>query len=65
MAKRPAMRGKRHITSVTLDPDQMEDIDRHAESQRSSRSAVIRQAVQLFLIVNPRPTTHTDERQAA
>ena len=59
------MRGNRQITSVTLDPDQMEAIDRHAEAQRSSRSAVIRQAVQLFLIVNRAPAPQDDVAEAA
>lgn len=63
--KLPSRHGKRHITTVTLDADQLIELDLHAEAQLSSRSAVIRQAVKLFLIVNRSHVVRDDEPAVA
>ena len=56
------------LVSATIDPDQVEALDRMATAQRTSRAHLLRQAIDLYLLVNRSATTssvHTDERDAA
>lgn len=52
--------GRRAITSVTLDLDQVAVLDRIAKEQRISRSSVVRQAIQVFVRLN----AHDGERES-
>lgn len=49
-------RGTRLQMSVTLDPDQVSAIDRLATLKRTSRAAIIRQALDFFVAANNRQT---------
>lgn len=47
--------GRRYQVTVILDPDQIAEIDRLAEQQRTSRAAVLRVAVDAYLATRPAP----------
>lgn len=51
-------RGNKLLITVTIDPDQVQAIDRLADERRTSRSQVVREAVNLFL-------AREQEREAA
>lgn len=47
-------------TSVALDYDQLEKLDRIVQRRRTHRSVLLREAVDLFLAVNSRDTAISD-----
>lgn len=57
IASTPFQRGKKVIFSVQLDIDQCEAIDLLSTKRRTSRSAVIREAVDLYLAENTSETS--------
>ena len=56
--------GRRLKISITIDPDQVRAIDDMATRERSSRAALFRRAIDLFLLTNI-TDSDTDEREAA
>jgi len=42
-------RGRRLLITVLIDPDQVYRLDRLAQARRTSRSAVIREAIEILL----------------
>lgn len=44
-----AMRGNRLVINLTLDPDQVAAVDEVADNRRTSRAAIVREAVDFFL----------------
>lgn len=58
------MAGSRLKISITIDPDQVQAIDDMATRERTSRAALFRRALDLFLVENI-SDSNTDERQAA
>lgn len=44
--------GKKYQASVILDPDQMDAIDAMVHERRTTRAAILREAVDTFLAVN-------------
>ena len=43
------MRGNKLMVSVLFDPDQIEALDDYAEQRRTSRTQIVREAVDLWL----------------
>lgn len=41
--------GNRNLISITIDRDQVEDLDALATQRRTSRAALIREAIDLYL----------------
>lgn len=52
----PYRRYNKVIVSMTIDPDQCEQLDAVATLRRTSRAAIIREAVDLYLLENSRIT---------
>lgn len=53
MAKsKPHIRYNKAIVSMTIDPDQCERLDAIVTLRRTSRAAIIREAVDLYLLQN-------------
>lgn len=50
--RNPMIRKGKAIISMTLAPDQVESLDRIVTQRRTSRAALLREAVDLFLAVN-------------
>ena len=48
----PHRRNNKVIVSMTIDPDQCEDLDALATLRRTSRASLIREAVDLYLLEN-------------
>ena len=44
------MHGKRLLTNILLDPDQIKALDQIADRKRTSRAQLVREAVDLFLV---------------
>lgn len=62
----PYRRGRKVFVSIQLDPDQCDDVDQIAATRRTSRSAVVREAVDFYLAKNNSdPDTHDSSEQAA
>ena len=70
MAKaKPHIRYNKAHVSMTIDPDQCEQLDALVTLRRTSRAAIIREAVDFYLRENNplqhMPTRHVVEREAA
>ena len=52
MTAAPMAKGLKIQVTIQLDPDQSFDLDRIAKVRRTSRSAITREAVDLYLSVN-------------
>lgn len=61
----PHRRNNKVIVSMTIDPDQCEDLDALATLRRTSRASLIREAVDLYLLENslsrPMPQKTTEK----
>lgn len=61
----PHRRNNKVIVSMTIDPDQCEDLDALATLRRTSRASLIREAVDLYLLENslsrPMPQKNTEK----
>lgn len=55
--RKPHMKGRKALVSMTLDPDQVHRLDQIATARRCDRSYLLRQAVDLFLAVNSSQTS--------
>lgn len=63
----PHRRSNKVIVSMTIDPDQCEDLDALATLRRTSLASLIREAVDLYLLENSRyspsrPAASSDAR---
>jgi hypothetical protein len=53
--------GSKAYVSMTIDPDQVDQLDRLVRARRTTRAQLLREAVDLFLKLNPPPV---EERPA-
>lgn len=56
--------GRKHRTTVILDPDQVEYVERRAEAERWPASFVIRRAIDLMRRVEPLPADARESEAA-
>lgn len=67
---KPHIRYNKAAVSMTIDPDQCEQLDAISTLRRTSRAAIIREAIDLYLFENsrrqtsPYPTINDTERAA-
>lgn len=63
---KPHIRYNKAAVSMTIDPDQCEQLDAIRTLRRTSRAAIIREAIDLYLLQNsplrsiPTPTNHSE-----
>lgn len=61
---KPFQRGRKVSIAVQLDPDQCEGLDQISAKRRTSRSAIVREAVDLYLAENSNDTSIQEPREA-